>query len=437
MKSSQANIKKIIRSEKVEHVLLIQDTTEVNFDHRRTEIGGNLGVVSNEKAIGIFSHPVIALNAKDNWVLGISACQFWSRDPKRKRKTSYQNDCEPLENKESYRWISSIRDSKKILDSVKMITAISDRESDFFAFFTEVPDEKTHILVRGKGHRTASLLGSDKLMSVTAIMEGLTVADSKKMELSQKSKTNEEKKKSLKQKLEGGQNGRAKRQATLGIKYCSLEMKKPKMTCLKKYPEKITLNCIQVEEQNPPKDQEAIKWILYTSHKIERAADAWGVVEMYRKRWLIEILFRTAKRGGYEIETIEGVNPEAIVKLCFLGLMATIKVLQLKMSKDNLEFNKPIDMLFSEQEEIAMVVMNKQLEGKTTKQKNPYEKKTLAWAYWVIGRMGGWKGYAKSEGPAGASSLKAGLDRLGQAVEIIENLRSAGVLSPKALQAIF
>ncbi len=37
-------------------------------------------------------------------------------------------------------------------------------------------------------------------------------------------------------------------------------------------------------------------------------------------------------------------------------------------------------MLFSEQEEIAMVVMNMQLEGKTTKQKHPYEKKTLVFS---------------------------------------------------------
>ena len=49
------------------------------------------------------------------------------------------------------------------------------------------------------------------------------------------------------------------------------------------------------------------------------------------------------------------------------------------------------------------------LEGKTEKQKNPYPKENLAWASWIIARLGGWKGYVKSEGFAGPITIGRGL----------------------------
>ena len=48
------------------------------------------------------------------------------------------------------------------------------------------------------------------------------------------------------------------------------------------------------------------------------------------------------------------------------------------------------------------------LEGKTQKQKNPFRPESLAWASWVIARLGGWTGYA-SERPPGPITMHNGL----------------------------
>ncbi len=36
---------------------------------------------------------------------------------------------------------------------------------------------------------------------------------------------------------------------------------------------------------------------------------------------------------------------------------------------------------------------------KTEKQKNPFEKSNLAWAAWIIARLGDWKGYVRQRPP--------------------------------------
>jgi hypothetical protein len=52
----------------------------------------------------------------------------------------------------------------------------------------------------------------------------------------------------------------------------------------------------------------------------------------------------------------------------------------------------------------------KKLEGKTKKQINPYAKGSMAWAAWIIARLGGWNGY-QSESPPGPITMLRGLQK--------------------------
>lgn len=49
-----------------------------------------------------------------------------------------------------------------------------------------------------------------------------------------------------------------------------------------------------------------------------------------------------------------------------------------------------------------------ELEGKTALQKNPHPSKSLAWAAWIIAKLGGWDGYPKSK-PPGPITFRHGL----------------------------
>ena len=69
--------------------------------------------------------------------------------------------------------------------------------------------------------------------------------------------------------------------------------------------------------------------------------------------------------------------------------------------------------------------MNNKLQGKTTKLQNHHDPKRTKWAAWVIGRIGGWKGY-DSQGPPGVIILKRGLDRLCYLIEGIKLAKDVG-----------
>ena len=64
--------------------------------------------------------------------------------------------------------------------------------------------------------------------------------------------------------------------------------------------------------------------------------------------------------------------------------------------------------VFSPIEIDCLEQLNTKIEGKTEKQKNPHHKNTLAFAAWVIARLGGWSGYIKQR-PSGLITMRDGL----------------------------
>ncbi|MFT0308461.1 IS4 family transposase, partial [Bacteroides thetaiotaomicron] len=58
-------------------------------------------------------------------------------------------------------------------------------------------------------------------------------------------------------------------------------------------------------------------------------------------------------------------------------------------------------------------------EGNTKIQQNPYKKESMAWAAWIIARLGAWSAY-KSQSIPGYITFKNGLDRFNTQFELYE-----------------
>ena len=141
------------------------------------------------------------------------------------------------------------------------------------------------------------------------------------------------------------------------------------------------------------------------------------IIHWYTKRWLIEQVFRLLKKQGLDLAQSLAHKYETLSRLAVVGLIACVRVLQLLTARDNPD-NTPINIAFSKDEIKIIEALNPTLEGKTQIQKNPHPEKTLAFAVWVVARLGGWKSYSKSERPPGPITFFNGLQRLQNYLDI-------------------
>lgn len=134
---------------------------------------------------------------------------------------------------------------------------------------------------------------------------------------------------------------------------------------------------------------------------------AWRMVGWYRQRWHIEQFFRTLKQQGLQLEDSQLETAERLIKLTAIAARAVCTIMQLVQARDG-RSGQGAGIAFSLPEIETLHALLPELEGKTALQKNPHPPETLAWAAWIIAKLGGWDGYPKSK-PPGPITLRHGL----------------------------
>ena len=158
------------------------------------------------------------------------------------------------------------------------------------------------------------------------------------------------------------------------------------------------LRLIDVREVNPPEGVEPLHWRLLTTHETTDAAGAWQIVEWYQLRWVIEQLFRVMKSQGLRLEDSQLASADRLVKLAAAATKAACIDMQLVQERDGKD-RLPASNVFSEPEVETLAMLCPTLEGTTVRQQNLHPVASLAWAAWIIARLGGWNCYYKPPGP--------------------------------------
>jgi hypothetical protein len=366
------------------HVLAIQDTTELNYQAHARRVSG-LGTVGNGTDAGLFLHPLLAVDATDGTCLGLAHVHHWLRT----KSASPNYRSQPIEDKESYRWLEVAAAGKTCLSGAAMVTIVADRESDIYEEWARLPDAHTHLLTRACRDRTLATGGTLYAWIDAQPAQGTYHFDAP-----------------------ARPGKRSAHTAQLSIRFGRIAIKRPASCTDKAAPKQVELWCVEVKElpDSVVGEEAPIHWRLLTTHRIECLEDALRCVDWYRQRWTIEQLFRTLKKQGLNVESSQVETGEGLTKLACLALQAAVRTLQLTRARDGGSSVQAADA-FNPDEVQVLQRLWPTLEGKTEKQKNPHCPGSLAHAAWVVARLGGWKGYA-SEAKPGPITMLHGLQRL-------------------------
>jgi hypothetical protein len=370
------------------HVLCIQDTSSIGLNNHRNRLRENSGVglVGNKIGLGFLLHASLVLDAEKLTMLGFSDLQLWHRTEDKANNTTGLYKKQPIEEKESFKWIKASLNSKEVLLRAKMITLIEDREGDIYEQFCLIPDEKTHLLIRSKDNR--------KLADGSYLYDSIAeekVAGSYLLPITADIRKN-----------------RKGRIAKIEVRFKKIVITKSKGIKSKTLPLTKELYLVEAKEVNGPKN-DSVKWRILTTHQVRTFNQAIEIINMYKQRWYIEQLFRLLKKQGFRIEESELGTGWAIRKLTVLLLNNLLRVMQLLLAYDNDE-GQPIREVFTKDEIECLNELKIKLEQKGTQVRNLNSNKKLSWAAWIIARLGGWKGVLKQR-PPGPITMNKGLEK--------------------------
>jgi hypothetical protein len=268
-------------------VVVVHDTTEFDFT-MRDEIAG-LGRLRAPYTQGFFTHYAIAVSGEETREpLGILHLQPWQRldrpHPKRRewRLTESERD----------RWWQAVDATAAHLGARdQQAIHVMDREADSY--------QVAHMLAR-KGHRfvirashrgrIARADGPKQPLHrlIAAGARGVCRRDLRLTRRKRQEATGRHKVHSL----------CASYQTTLRFNAMRVEIvASERVRGLPDLAKTLSLNVVHVCEDNAPAGLEPIEWYLFTREPIDSEEEVLRVVDVYRKRWMIEEFFKAIKSG--------------------------------------------------------------------------------------------------------------------------------------------
>jgi len=348
-------------------VLLIQDTTDLNYSHHPKTTG--LGPLKNTKQHGMLLQTVLAVEAQERQILGIMHQEPFLRKLAPEQETRSQR---LKRERESQVWERSVAAIGRPPEGVEWIN-VGDAGSDIFTFFETCLAYGTHFLVRVAQDRCIE--GEEEDEQIGRLKERIRALPTRQ-------------KKGLDLDASADQSART---VTLSIAWQAVSIQPPqKGASITGQPVRAWV--VRVWEETPAEGVEPLEWILLTSVPVQTVEQAWERVDWYRARWVVEDYHQGLKTGCHieerQLQTYDGLRR-------LLGLLSpmAVRLLQLRAaSRSSPELPAKETM----PEEIVRVVAHLT--------KVPVAELTTQQCWHTIAAQGGYLG-RRGDGPPGWKTL--------------------------------
>lgn len=299
-------------------ILAIQDTTECVFPGATLRDG--LGWLTGKRQ-GFRAHVTLAVDADDGDPLGVLDAHTWVRDgvaPGRKKRATFAFKTRPT--KESDRWCEAVDRIATVLDPSTWVIHVMDREADFYRLEAQLVESGDDFVIRGS-HLERRLADGRTLEEAT---DAVTVQFTSEVEVSERTP----KRRVETQRARKPGAVRKMRKAKLRAGATTIAVKRSWAT-LSEGATEFGLNVVHVWEPHPPAGQAPVEWTLLTTLATTTVDEIQRVVDIYRKRWLIEELFKSLKTGC-QYQTLQLETGDALRNAFAVMLPVAVGLLRLR-----------------------------------------------------------------------------------------------------------
>lgn len=385
-------------------VLVIQDTTELDFTTMKTMAGR--GPLNDEQRRGFLLHSLYAVSA-EGLPLGILEATVLTRAEEDFRQGAKRKK-KPIAEKESYRWVEGYlrtQEAARRLPACEVFS-ISDREGDIYEVFAawaqagQTPGPRAQWIIRGRQDRALEGLGVEapqKLFAALAAAPELGTIDfavtAKRQPKKRQGTT-----------VQTVRSARTVRQRLRALRVTP----RPPFRRGSKLPA-VSFWAVLAEEIDPPPEEEPLRWLLLTSVEVTTPAAARRLVALYLRRWDIEVFHRVLKTGC-RVEQIQLKAAPAVQNCLILYLIISWRLLYLTHLGRQCPA-LPCGSVFSEAEwkSACLVAAAKKIGGYHKGQ--PLQEPLLGEFIALVAKFGGHLG-RRGDKPPGAQALWQGLARV-------------------------
>lgn len=317
-------------------VLAPQDTTTLNYSHHPATEG--LGPVGTQQRhqLGLLLHDTVAFTPQ-GVPLGVLDAQCWARDPDERGNKARRHQ-RPLEQKESMKWLRSLRKLAEIqrLCPQTQLVSVGDREADLHELFAEALSDCANpkVLIRAERTRQRQLEHASLWQQLSA----QPCAGALSLSLPKR-------------------GGRAARTVQLELRYAPVTLQPPKT---KPALAPVSLWAVYVCESASAHDDGGapIEWMLLTTAAVETADDALERTQWYAARWGIELYHRTLK-SGYRIKDRQLGSATRLSNCLAIDMVVAWRLYHLSMLGRDVPAH-PCTVFFEEVEMEGAVVLSPQ-----------------------------------------------------------------------------
>ncbi len=379
-------------------VLVMQDTVFFSYGkHVKTRGLGPIGKSNAAHDRGLVMHNALAFTTS-GVALGILSQSTWARGEI--PAEDYQEKIErlqvtPIEEKESSKWLISLRETLERTPAGVQLITLADRESDIFEFLTQAKELRAKYVIRA---RTDRKLVPEESAGCTRMLEALSdapVLGSLAVEVP-------------------GNGSRKARTASIEVRVAEVTIQPPPRrgahAKASGSDEPVTVTLVGATEQSPPEGCESISWVLLTNLPVRDFESATEKVRWYARRWGIEVWHRVLK-SGCKVEDCMLEEAERLKRYLTLFSIIGVRLMHVTYLA-RVQPDVPATEVFSTEEVNALHI-------RMTKALPPASPApTLRQMVRMLGKLGGHLG-RKCDGEPGVTVLWRGWTSLYETVETL------------------